>query len=151
MYYFIKAASSSTMPPWCNGITLASHVGERGSIPHMSNFVFFFVGIAQTLGAKITPFPRKDFGKNLPKWSTNSTCSFKPKKFTVGHFDLGRYVCLRNLDSVKDQKSIKSNKNWADIKIFRKGCQFRPIFCMFLLQEKFLICPNWVKKENVGL
>ena len=28
--------------------------------------------------------------------------NLRQKKFTVGHFDLGRYVCLRNLDCVKD-------------------------------------------------
>ena len=56
-------------------LTLASYLGEWGSIPHKSlTFVVFFVEIAQTLRAKITPFPQKDFGKNLPKRSTNSTC-----------------------------------------------------------------------------
>ena len=83
-------------------LTPASHRGEWGSNPIRALLLWFFVGLAHTLRAKITPFPRKDFGKNLPKRSTNSTCSFKPKKFTVGHFDLGRYVCLRNLDCVKD-------------------------------------------------
>ena len=48
-------------------VTLASQIGEQGSIPHKSlDFVFFvFVRIAQPLREKITPFLQKDFWKNL--------------------------------------------------------------------------------------
>ena len=42
-------------------MTLDSHVGEWGSIPHVTlNFVIF-VGIAQNLRAKIILFQWKDF------------------------------------------------------------------------------------------
>ena len=52
----------------------ASLLGDRGSNPIRALLLWFFVWIAQTLRAKITPFPRKDFGKNLPKRSTNRAC-----------------------------------------------------------------------------
>ena len=66
-------------------MTLDSHVGEWGSIPHMHhNFVVFFVEIAQTLRPKITPFPWKAFIKNFTGHSYSIKHSFKPKKFMVG-------------------------------------------------------------------
>ena len=74
--------------------TLTFWVRDLGSIPLQHYFVFFWKN-NQTLRAKITLFPRKDLHLNLPKWSTNTTCSFKPKKFMVGHFDLDQYSCLR--------------------------------------------------------
>ena len=43
--------------------TPASHLGEWSSIPHKGLTFVVFVGIAQTLRAKITPFQWKDFGK----------------------------------------------------------------------------------------
>ena len=48
-------------------LTPASHLGEWGSNPTRAILLRFFAGIAQTLRVKITPFQRKDFGKNLPK------------------------------------------------------------------------------------
>ena len=87
--------------------TSAFRLRKPSSNPGRVYFINFFE-VPLFSRAKITPFQRKDFGKNLPKWSTNSTCSFKPKKFTVGHFDLGRHVCLRNLDSVNRPGDVLS-------------------------------------------
>ena len=81
-------------------ITFTFGMGDLGSIPLKDYFVFFWKN-NQTLRAKITLFQRKDLHLNLPKWSTNTTCSFKPKKFTVGHFDLDRNSCLRKIHTVK--------------------------------------------------
>ena len=55
-------------------LTPDSQLGEWGSIPIRALLLWFFVGIAQTLRAKITPFQQRDFGKNLPKQSTNRAC-----------------------------------------------------------------------------
>ena len=85
--------------------TLTFWVRDLGSIPLQHNFVFFWKN-NQTLRAKITLFPRKDLHLNLPKWSTNTTCSFKPKKFTVGHFDLDRNSCLRKIHTVKSDWGV---------------------------------------------
>ena len=94
--------------------TLTFWVRDLGSIPLQHYFVFFWKN-NQTLRAKITLFPRKDLHLNLPKWSTNTTCSFKPKKFTVGHFDLDRNSCLRKIHTVK--KLFRKVKKSSEVSI----------------------------------
>ena len=85
-----------------------SHPGVPGSIPWWGLFLYFTSILPNFQGQKKTLFQRKDLDLNLPKSSTYSACSFKPKKFMVGHFDLGRDVWLRNLESVKYMYEIKT-------------------------------------------
>ena len=71
------------------------HMGEWGfDSPKATPFTTLHQNY-QTLRAKITLFQQKDLHLNILKLSTNCTCLFKPKKFMVGHFDLGQHSCLR--------------------------------------------------------
>ena len=63
--------------------TLTFWVRDLGSIPLQHYFVFFWKN-NQTLRAKITLFPRKDFFKNLRGHSDSIKLSFKAIKSMVG-------------------------------------------------------------------
>ena len=64
--------NNEVLVQWSEHLPLTWESGVQCLIRDL--LLLFFVEIAQTLRAKITPFQQKDFGKNLPKRSTNSTC-----------------------------------------------------------------------------